>query len=294
MDLVSELRNCQKVSDFYRLRIIIENICTPSEVALIYSLSSQFSLEVQSWLTQKYSDMEKGHEAPISYERKPCGPNAELYCYAGPHMGARQLLINFCGGYPFRPLAMPMAVFLQHVPIGGYDVLNLRDPLKSCFLQGVQGYADSLPALLDRIGQDFGGNYQLVRCCGISAGAYATLMCAELLNVSKALVFSGSHPAYRKKMLASLLPQVPGILAKLERLLSNGKRAGNLLLVHGANNAVDGKHAALLQQSFPRLAIGAIPDISSHLVPNVLLECGQLKAFLNAHLFNPVPIIQEG
>lgn len=80
------------------------------------------------------------------YVRTDLAPNASLF---SAQAGAKTLIVGFCGAK--LRLLMPIAMMLQSLDDNRYDALILADPLRLHFDRGVEGFADSMPALARRI-----------------------------------------------------------------------------------------------------------------------------------------------
>jgi hypothetical protein len=285
LDITKALKQCATPAEFYRIRILIENILTPSEVLMLARSAEQFFEPARAWLKEFCNALQSGHTQIQNFQRKPITSSIELFQSAGNDQGDKTLLLSFCGAYPFRPLALPTAIFLQHIPAERFDVLVLRDPAGLFFLKGVSNYVQSIDALADRIAAEISHTrYRAVRSCGISAGGYAALVVGELLNAECAVSFSTGHPA---SFLRSSKLTVAGLDGyEADRMLAKRDRRSvtKMLNIFGQENLKDREVAKSLSQTFPGLHNLAVAGIKSHLVVVELIRKNALKKFLDRTL----------
>lgn len=283
INISEKLAKIASAAEFYRLRIAIENICTPIEFANIASEYGGQNRQVQEWISSIKLDMAKGNQIIRPYLRSQIGANMELYACGNSQSNSRNLLINFCGGYPFRPLAMPMSVFLQHIASEYYDVLNIRDPVGEFYLIDEKSESDALMKLIKKIELNFSHYYKNIYCCGLSSGAYATIVCGELLGAKKTLVFSGVHPLFARKKDNQFTSRLSKIFNNFHDILRRESKKSNVLLVYGSDNSKDKESALEFQRQFNESAIDLLQmlNVSTHLTPIALLKISKLKEFLN-------------
>ncbi len=111
--------------------------------------------------------------------------------------GARTLLVGFCG-WKAR-LSMPVSLILEALDSTEVDLLLLADLRQRHFDGGIEGYARSLPELMDKIGTlALRRGYGASITYGCSMGGIPALRGGGLLGAAKAISVGGRfawHPS---------------------------------------------------------------------------------------------------
>lgn len=293
MSVLHAFDRCRSPADFYQVRIGLENLATPEEMHALVAAAERLPEPVKPWLQGLGAMMAAGATDTQAYRRTALGPNVTLFASdeAG---GARKCLIaSFCGLYPYRPLAIPTPVFLQHVPARRYDVLVLRDPGQRFYIDGVAEFGDGIGGVAQRLRalareRDSAG----LRTLGMSAGTLAALVAGTLASAQCAVGFSGEHPGaprFETRLRESGLDT-----RALDRALDGAAAdaATRTMLIFGADSAPDRDGAESIRRVFPRARVVEVAGISSHFVPYELLRRGALARLLDQAIldgFDPGP-----
>lgn len=285
MDVIEELRECKTPAQFYRIRIIIENLLTPAQFLDVAANVDQFPEPTRGWFKTFETQMLSGNTQIQNYQREPLGAHIDFFEGSGDRDHAKTLLLSFCGRDPFRPLALPTAIFLQYVPASRFDVLVLRDPSDLWFLKGVPGYADSIEVLVQRIERDLPiSTYHSVRSSGICAGGYAALVAGELLDAECAVSFGGAHPRCSSHQDSFRNAELDGYEA--DRVLGNIERISAVKMsnIYAQDCSWDKERAKSLYTMFPSLRNVEVAGVKSHLLASELLNRNALKQLLDQTL----------
>ncbi len=285
MNVIQALQECKTPAEFHRIRITIENLLTPAEFVGLIRMSDQFPVPVRERFKTFEIAMLSGNDKIQNFRRTPVGANIDFFESAGEGFPAKTLLLHFCGIYPFRPLGLPTAIFLQYVPANRFDVLVLRDPSAHFFLTGVPDFADSIVALVHKIEQQFPiKKYRSIRSSGICAGGYAALVTGELLNAECAVSFAGAHPTRAQSFESFRAAGLDGYEADV--MLGNMNRSQKIRMsnIYAKGNAWDKDRAQSLTPTFPLLRHVEVATTHSHLLAAELLQRNELKHLLDQTL----------
>lgn len=99
-------------------------------------------------------------------------------------------LICFTGSA--RRMMLPAATFLQALPASRFDVVMLKDEQRLHYQAGVEGYAETLAELVQRLAKDLDtGSYRRVVTMGTSMGGFPALRAGILMQADRALSLGG-------------------------------------------------------------------------------------------------------
>ena len=275
MDLPALLAQCRTEADFYRIQIDAENRLAPAEIAALAAEADRLPEMARAWLKKIMPMLRRAGEVTQPYRRRMLTEHAILY--EGPPDGAapRMLVLGFCG-IAMR-MNLPAPAFLQALPAASCDVLILADPSRQAFLEGIKGYAPSLPALVERIGRDApaarypGG----LRCIGTSAGGAAALAFGVLAGARRAISVDGAHPAAMSLRDGANADRYAFDKAMAGRLPS----ATELICAHGAHHERDTVRGRLLAAGLPGARSMAIGIEGAHGLLGPLLTRRLLARF---------------
>jgi hypothetical protein len=275
MDFVAALARCATAADHYRVQMDAENIITPAEVDALGATALPEPARI--WV-DRLKVMCRRIQVPIQpFRRRDLAANATFYEGSGPPGAPRSLVIGFTG-VGLR-MMMPVAPFLQALPAERCDVLVLRDPGRAHFMCGVPGYADDLPALAARLGDDLPlSRYADRRCLGASSGGAAALAFGALIGARLALGLGAAHPRAmtRRAGMAELDPQAFG------RLIADAPPgATTLVCAHGEESRRDSVRSRLLAMSMPGGRLLIVRGVSDHAVLAGLLPYKALGRFFD-------------
>lgn len=269
----------------YRRLIDIENLWTATEMQGLWDARASLPEEMVPLVEKTVRMMHAGGRPPRSWNRSALSDNVTLYREDSAPAGSDRLLLCFCG-HAGR-MMLPAAVFLDHVPDTGFEVVLLRDPTLSQFLRGVPDYADDPAGLLARLSADLGlARYREVAVMGSSGGGAAALYSAILLGAARGISIGGRHPT-----TAGTAPRTPpgtrppSGLEFDEMLASHGDRPHPpLVAVFGEHHAEDSAGAASLRQRLPGCRFLRIAGLDRHEVLPHLLRHGRLGEFMRGLL----------
>ncbi len=278
MSVLKAFDGCTTPADFYKVQIALENLATPLDLRRLVRGLDQVPEPARQWL-RNMSNMMNAAGAPTQgFIRTNLGDHLTLF-KSGRRDGERKrLLVSFSGVYPYRPLAIPTPVFLQHVPADRFDVILLRDPKQLFYLKGIPGYADDIAGVAGRL-REFAvnGRYRSIRSIGMSAGGFAALVAGTLAGADCAVGFCCLHPTsgrHRPRVLAAGLDGF-----ELDRALQRAPAgsAPKIMLLFGAGNQGDRDGANALGRMFPQAKLVELAGVSSHHLPYELLKRGLLR-----------------
>jgi hypothetical protein len=177
---------------------------------------------------------------------------------------------DFCGRA--QMLSSPTAILLQYFSPDA-DVLVLRDPSQKAFTDGIAGYADTFPGLVDALRGEFDfGRYRTLRCIGTSSGGAAAIAAGALLGASPTASFCG-HLSRDQQRTNPLATDIDGTI---ENATGSAER---FFAVFGQDNPHDRANAENLARVFA-LTLYPVPGIEAHNVVRTLHDQGRLAGVL--------------
>ena len=179
----------------------------------------------------------------------------------------KNLLIAFCGNG--GRLGMPIAIFLQHLNSRDWDVVvSRKGPQKRTYAAGLEGVADDFPKVVGYINSaTVADQYKRVMSIGTSAGGYAAILAAVLMNGTRGVSICGFPDRSSDPSRAKLPPQV------------SATSRPELEFVYGADAKHDEEAAFALQRSFGG-RLHPVPEVDNHNVLWELVKRGELAEFL--------------
>ena len=199
--------------------------------------------------------------------------SADATLYRGTSFWRRRGLLVAVTGFQPR-MQVSTAVFLQAVPAGRWDVLMLRDPQKTHFRLGCEGFGDSLTALTARL-VTIARGYPKVVVLGQSMGGLVAIRAALRVPGARGVSFGGK-PA---NDIARLF-ETAGSFSAFDPLCAClPKAARDMIFVYSEDHAADA-HAA---QEYAALVGGiAVPvaKMREHGTVLGLWKRGRLAQFL--------------
>jgi hypothetical protein len=288
-EFADSLADCRSPAQFYRARIVAENVLTPREFLDLAKGAQRFSAEIRRWLDDIQGSMVRERAEIQDFARHAISsPCVDLFSADRGRREGKSLLLHFCGLNPFRPLALPAAIFLQFIDASQYDVAVLRDPLGCCFLGGMTGYASGFGEMLDKLASDLCiEQYGALRSTGHSAGGYAALCAGAIFGAQYSIAFGGGHPA---RMIRSERLQQAGLDGnEIDEVLAKRRthQAAMELNVIAQGSARDHELARTSFELFPSLRNLMIEDYDSHQIAVEALRRGALAPLLRKTLLRP-------
>ena len=261
---------CRTVNQFNKLHIRLEKHLAPAEIGYLAGLDvQQLPSLTYEWLRKLASFSPGMIDSPQRFERQPLSEHAVLYKDPDWDEGEKSLLLAFCGNG--GRLGMPTSVFLQCLTSRDWDVLVLRKgPQHRSYMAGLEGVANTLPGVVRYIRNGtIATRYKRVITLGASAGGYAAVLTALLMNTARGISICGSPP------------QAPLSLWLRWRLRKAIERhQPELEFVHGADSERDRAASLLMLDSFGG-RLRPLPSVGEHNVLFALFKRGHIAEFLH-------------
>lgn len=264
---------CSSKNEFNQLHIAFENILAPIEFSHFMDLvlTQQLPQRTYEWL-RKVAELSPGlYDSPQGFRRETLAENVVFYRDPSEDASAKSLLIGFAGNA--RRLMMPIAIFLQCLDSRAWDVLLLRKGLEQkSYSEGVQGVADSFPALIEHLQTAVClEKYTRVATYGTSGGGFPAILAAVLLRSTRGISVCGSPPS---------LPPDPWLASQLALLRTYLEGSPHLRYVYGADSPSDVEAALSLQSLFGG-RLHPVAGVDDHYALKPMLKAGEFPAFLN-------------
>jgi hypothetical protein len=271
------------MADHYRVQIEAENHLTPAEVAAL--AAAELPGPAHAWVGKLAQMCARIGSPSRPFRHRPIAQNVSLYEGAGPAEAPRGLVVAFTG--VAMRMMLPIAPFLQALPADRVDVLVLRDPNRVAFLDGVPGYAASLPALAARLEADLPlARYADRRCVGTSSGGAAALVFGRLVGARVALSLGGAHP--RGLVMRTARPELDRFA--FEPLMAGaGPSLTRMICAHGEDFPRDSVRSRLLAMTLTRSEVLVVREVATHGVLGGLVQRDALPRFLEEVLLGDAP-----
>ena len=287
--LVDHFLACRKPADFYRLQILLECECVPSELAAAFQYESVLPPEALDWVATTRAMMFAQSRGIQPFARRRIRNHALLYAAPDLTDEPRDLLVAFCG--LADRLQVPIPVVLQHLDARRTDVLLLRDPTKRIYLQGVPGYGPGLAEVAERIRRDLDiARYRTVRTFGTSGGGWAAFTVGSMLGADRAISMSGKPPAATFRLAQAWarhgysLDDQAADFAVFERLFdSMPDRSTRLFNFFGAEYDIDREGAEAFEKAVGAVGVG-FRGVDHHNLMLELVKAARLGTFLDHYL----------
>jgi len=261
---------CHTQNQFNRLHIHFENILAPAELANFLNLVQSHRLSEYScgWLEKLQTFSPEVFAAPKPFVRTQLCDR--LLLYTEPNRSPRDKTLLLCFSGNARRLMLPIALFLQCLDPGSFDLLLLRkgNDMKS-YLSGLEGICDSLGELIEHVDAMTPISiYRRVITLGTSSGGFPAVMAAITIGATRGVSICGAYPhdLSQHKMCAP----------------DRGK-ASDIVLVYGAEFEPDFKAARAIAAVYGG-SLAPIAGVGEHNVLNALRARGELNTFLEALL----------
>jgi pimeloyl-ACP methyl ester carboxylesterase len=210
------------------------------------------------------------------YERTRLADGVTLY---SANLGARTLIIGFCGRS--ARLFLPVAVFLQNLDEKAYDLLIASDVRHLHFDKGIPGFAETLPALADRLKRfaDERG-YSSTITYGISMGGLVALRVGEMIDGDRAISAGGRFAWHVGRLLRQ-----EGHIGAFDTICACSVPSGRRhYAIYSENNAEDSENAARLAAIRPQWTAIPMPS-DDHNFPHVIHKARKLDEY-HAQIFD--------
>lgn len=276
LSIITLIDQAQSERDYFDISLKLVRFATPQEVASLATIGTIKHAPFKEWVDKLYAELKREHGHIAKYRHRRVLDGISFYSNGGV-VGEKSIIVCFCTST--HDLCLSISVFLQYFPESKFDVLVLRDMNTVGFTHGIQGFANSLPAALDRLRVDFElGNYKDIRCFGASSGGAVALFAGSQFDASLAVCVCGRPPTALR--VAKGGPPPPTI--ELENALRDCRyETGNAIAVFGEGHSVDAANAQRLADLM-ELTLVPVPDISTHVLFRPLLSAGKLGSFLES------------
>lgn len=257
---------CRTQNEFNRLHIGLENVCTPLELAEIATLAASRKAfpATRAWLKTYRGWTPELFDAPQRFERRAISPHMILYRSKERDPGDKSLLVAFTDNA--RRLLMPVCVFLQFLDSRSWDVVVLKKCSRNSYLLGLEGIATDFRGLVEFIRTDLGtARYRRVMTFGASAGGFAAIWAAILLQAQRGISVGGSPPRSSSPMTIED---------------QRAPQGTDLCFVFASDSTVDRQSALALQELFGgRLC--PVPGSHRHNPIGPMMKTGKFGAFID-------------
>ncbi len=210
---------------------------------------------------------------PQSFVRQDFGPDVTLF-RGRKHPGGRRLLVAVTALW--GRMTIPTPVFLQSVLARDWDVLLLRDGARTHYRRGCAGYADSFPALVERVAGLASG---YAGCCamGTSMGGLTAIRLALQIPGARGVSVGGRAAADIARLFQDRFAGLA--FDPLCACLPEASR--DLVFLHGGDNVHDRRVARQFAEITGGQRIG-LRDMKAHAILADFWRQGTLKPALAA------------
>lgn len=205
------LSQATSINGLNQINIAYGNTLTPQELVELdeglfgpgYQIPAlredrQFSDEelkstVRSWVESEMAHLQlMGKAEAEPFLRRDLRRSMTLYT-DGASRADKTLIVGIPGAN--NRLMMPVAALLQALDARTVDIVLIRDPTRTVFFNGLEGFAETRDGLIDALPGylDFGA-YRQVVSLGVSAGGLPALLIGLRLGLAATLVCGGDTP----------------------------------------------------------------------------------------------------
>jgi hypothetical protein len=252
-----------------------EERLTPREFRQLLAAAEALQPDTRDWLRKVAALAPRVESAPHGFRRFSL--HSEIDVYRNPDVPAsgKRLLVA-CSGISNR-LMLPIVSFLQHLPSRKLDIVLLRDRSRSHYLNGIPGYAASLPETAARLRKQLRPErYQGLLCYGTSTGGFPALRLGLLLEASRAVSVGGRFPWHVNRLTSDDGVAVPAFDPLCPCVLMDS--GTTMFAVYSAAHELDRKEVERLS-IMRRVTPIAVPGPDTHNVVKTLFDEGKLPAF---------------
>ena len=210
--------------------------------------------------------------APSPFTRTEIASGVNLYSAEG---GAQNLIVGFGGS--LGRLNMAIFMVLEALDSAKCDLLLLAEFKKLHFDQGIEGYARSMPELMNKVG-DFARQrgYRSIITYGTSMGGFPALRGGDMLGADRAISIGGRfawHPGRISRGEEQIGAFDPICSCRMPF------RVPCYLLYAGDKN-LDVDHAEMLARIMPESRRISLPG-NDHNFPHQIRSRGKLDSFFS-------------
>ena len=299
MDLVSSIETC---ADRTRLRVFTEG-------AVVYATASELAALLEA--TEKATVASKAVKVPgaiekllleRAYRRWRRDLRAELesrprdrawlrrilskgaFLYGDPTIptAKKRLVVGFTGN--LARLMQPTYRVLAGLDPRRFDLLLLRDPAKSLFVEGGPGLGHDMPSVCAYANDFFvSSGYAAAIALGTSGGAPAAIHAGLVHGWERSVAISSPAPSVR--------PEIAPLLADAAARAGAGRCP---IIVVYSSNPRDVDAARALLPVIPFAEVDHRPDYSTHNILHEAHDRGEIEALFAAWFDRPLPDMARG
>ena len=261
--------------EIWRVRRVAEEKLTPGEFSRLLGAADALQPDTRAWLCRVAAFAPRVQNAPQRFRRFGLHPEIDLYRDPDAPASGKRLLVA-CSGNSNR-LMMPIVSFLQHLPSRKLDIVLLRDRSRSHYLNGVPGYAASLPELAARLRTHLRPErYAGLLCYGTSMGGFPALRLGLLLRAGRAVSVGGRFPWHVSRLTRDDGMALPAFDALCPCVSMESDTV--MLAVYSAAHEPDRMDAERLSAMRPVIPV-AVPGPNTHNAIRTLFHEGKLSGF---------------
>jgi hypothetical protein len=262
-------------SETWRLRRMAEERLTPGEFRQLLAAAEALRPDTRAWLRRVAALAPRVETAPHGFRRFSLHPEIDVYRNPDVPASGKRLLVA-CSGISNR-LMLPIVSFLQHLPSRRLDIVLLRDRSRSHYLNGIPGYAASLPELAARLRtqlrpERYGG----LLCYGTSTGGFPALRLGLFLQASRAVSVGGRFPWHVNRLTSADGTALPAFDPLCPCVSKESDTA--MFAIYSDAHELDRREAERLSV-MRRVTPIAVSGPDTHNVVKTLFDEGKLSAF---------------
>lgn len=276
---LSELAECGDVGR--KAEVLVrkfERAATPLDVAHVLehlgAVSSAAAKAVRRSVIARIGD-----EVPEPYIASKFANSVDFFSDRVTPSSDKTALICFTGSA--RRMMLPAATFLQALPAVRFDVVMLKDEQRLHYQAGIDGYADTLAGLMQRLATDLGaGSYRRIVTMGASMGGFPALRAGILMQADRAISLGGremwhigrlgridSYPSFVAfDALCPCAPPAPELVCVFTRTFAADRRSAEIAATLRPVTFVESDLGTGHDVLFVRWKIGQLPQFLDHLI----------------------------
>ncbi len=285
------LRYSKNATQLNKLLFALESRLTPQNVDRLLA-STAVQQSVLQGKPAKFIDIiHRRLERIKSMMLKSGKPHSEAFIrrkvspainhYAAATTNQKTLLICFSLKGGRNNMAMPLAVFLQHIDATRYDVLMVSDLVNDGYWSGIPFMGKSITASVKSIAElPLIKKYTSITTMGCSAGSHLALITAYYLNADMGIVLGGRF--HKERYLMKIFYKLWASWFAIKT-----GRCTNVLFVYSKDISRDRIYAKVIGYLSKGclISVGVNNEKVTHNILDNLIEHGDLSSFLEQTVF---------
>ncbi len=188
-EVLEALRRSTSEPSIRKAVYALEDLFTPNELKAALPTLDGMGDAVKAGLATSFAVRHMRRNEPEVYTRTTLRPDLAFY-EGHPSRAGRALLFVLCGRLP-RPM-MANSLFVQHVPAQLFDIAIMSDMSNNHYVNGIEGYADGLFGLGQRLMEEFrAAEYDRVYFYGVSSGGLSAVRLGLLFKAFRSISIGG-------------------------------------------------------------------------------------------------------